>query len=217
MAREVRGMTWAAVTVYGYAVTVLNGALLPDASVLAETADALRTAEKFGDDVTLAWARMGHGIMLLRMNGDDPHGMELLVQGRQQAFRHGDLLTMTMADIQIAESKAVAADVDAAIEIARATVDRLFDCGAAIFRGPATVVLVHSLLRRGTAQALDEAQAVIDRLAACNTDPGFLLYELALLRSRALVARALGDEQAYAGFMLRHRETAISAGFDGQR
>ena len=124
---------------------------------------------------------------------------------------------MTMADIQIAESKAVAADVDAAIEIARATVDRLFDCGAAIFRGPATVVLVHSLLRRGTAQALDEAQAVIDRLAACNTDPGFLLYELALLRSRALVARALGDEQAYAGFMLRHRETAISAGFDGQR
>jgi len=217
MARVVRGMTWAAVTVYGYAVTVLNGALMPDASVLADTADALRAAEKFGDDVTLAWARMGHGIMLLRMNGDDPHGMELLVQGRQQAFRHGDLLTMTMADIQIAESKAVAADVDAAIEIARATVDRLFDCGAAIFRGPATAALVESLLRRGTAQALDEAQAVIDRLAACNTDPGFLLYELALLRSRALVARAHGDEQAYAEFMLRHRETATSAGFDGQR
>jgi adenylate cyclase len=187
LAREVQGMTQAAVTTYGYGVTVLNGALSPDAVVLRDTADALHTAERSGDDVALAWTRIIHGIMLLRQRDGDPAGMDLLVKGRRQAAGHGDLLTVTMADVQIAECKARAGDVDAAIVIARANVAHLFGCGEAILRGPATAVLVESLLLRGTAGDLQEAQAAVDRLAACTAEPGFTLYELALTRCRALL------------------------------
>jgi adenylate cyclase len=216
MAREAQGITQAAVTTYGYGVTLMNGALVPDATALGHTADALRTAERSGDDVSLAWARVAHGIMLVRLHdGDRAVGLDLLAKGRQQAFRHGDLLEVTMADIQIAECKAHTGDIGAAIEIAAATVAHQFDSGEMIFRGPASTVLAESLLCRGTAQDLQEAQTAIDRLAACPTDPGFVLYELPLLRLRALLARARDDEQAYGEFAKRYRAMATSLGFEG--
>ncbi|MGB9305528.1 MAG: adenylate/guanylate cyclase domain-containing protein [Mycobacterium sp.] len=216
MAREVQGMTQAAATTYGYAVPVMNGALLPDATAMRHTADSLRTAERSGDDVSLAWARVAHGIMLVRVHGGDhASGMDLLAKGRQQASRHGDLLTVTMADTQVAECIARTGDLDAAIEIAGATVRHVFDSGEAFFRGPASTVLVESLLRRGTEQDLREAQTAIDRLATCPSEPGFVLYELALLRLRALLARAHDDEQAYREFVQRYRAMATSLGFDG--
>ena len=216
MAREAQGMTQAAVTTYGYGVAVMNGALVPDSAALGYTADALRTAERSGDDVSLAWTRVAHGIMLVREHGGDPAvGIDLLVKGRQQAFRHTDLLTVAMADIQIAECKAHNGDTGAAIEIAGATVGQLFDSGEMIFRGPASTVLAESLLRRGTAQDLQEAQAAVDRLAAVPTDPGFVLNEIQLLRMRALLARAHGDEAAYRDYRDRYRALATSLGFEG--
>jgi adenylate cyclase len=216
MAREVQGMTQAAVTTYGYAVAVMNGALVPDATTLGHTADALRTAERSGDDVSLAWARVAHGIMLVGLHGGDhTPGMDLLAKGRQQASRHADLLTVTMADIQTAECNAHTGDTGAAIQIAEATVEHLFDSDEVFFRGPATAVLAESLLHRGTEQDLEEVQTVINRLAACPTEPGFVLYELALLRLRALLAQAHGDAAAYAHFRDRYRDMARTLGFEG--
>ena len=84
-----------------------------------------------------------------------------------------------------------------------------------IFRGPASTVLAESLLRRGTAQDLQEAQAAIDRLAAVPTDPGFVLNEIQLLRMRALLARAHGDETAYRDYRDRYHAMATSLGFEG--
>jgi adenylate cyclase len=216
MAGEVQGMTQAAVTTYGYGVAVMNGALVPDVTAVGYTADALRTAERSDDDVSLAWARIAHGIMLVRLHdGDHAAGLDLLAKGRQQAFRHADLLPATMADVQTAECKAHSGDFGAAIEIAVATVEHLFDCGEVIFRGPALTVLAESLLRRGTEQDLQEAQTAIDRLAACPTDMGFVLYELPLLRLRALLARAHDDAAAYADFRDRYRDMAKTLGFEG--
>jgi adenylate cyclase len=216
MAREAQGITQATVTTYGCGMAVMNGALVPDAAALEYTADALRTAERSGDDVSLAWARVAHGIMLVREHGGDPAvGIDLLVKGRQQAFRQADLLTVAMADIQLAECKAHTGDTGAAIEIAGATVAQMFDSGEVIFRGPASTVLVESLLSRGTAQDLHEAQAAIDRLAAVPTDPAFVLNEIQLLRMRALLARAHGDDTAYREYRDRYRALAESLGFEG--
>ncbi len=216
MAREVQGMTQAAVTTYGYGATFMNGALTPDAAALAHTADSLRVAERSGDDVSLAWSRVAHGIMLVRLHGrDHVAGLDLLAKGRQQASGHADLLTVTMADVQTAECKAQTGDFGAAVEIAGATVEHLFDCGEAIFRGPATSVLVESLLGLGTGHDLQQAQTAIDRLAACPTDTGFVLYELPVLRLRALLARAHGDEQGYRDHRDRYRAMATSLGFEG--
>ncbi|MGA9490522.1 MAG: cyclase, partial [Mycobacterium sp.] len=106
-------------------------------------------------------------------------------------------------------------DVDGAIELARAVVDYTFDAGDALSLGEATRVLAEALLHRGTNADLTEAQAAIDRLAAEPTDPGFVLFEVPLLRLRALLARAHGDAATYAQFRDRYRVTAKRLGFEG--
>ena len=79
----------------------------------------------------------------------------------------------------------------------------------------ATTVLVEALLRRGADGDLQDAQAAIDRLAAVPTDPGFVLHEIWLLRLRALLARAHGDEAGYRDYRDRYRTMATSLGFEG--
>ena len=55
-----------------------------------------------------------------------------------------------------------------------------------------------------------EAQAAIDRLAAIPTDPRFIMRDLPLLRLRALLAKAHGDEVAHRDFRDRYRAMATS-------
>jgi hypothetical protein len=81
-----------------------------------------------------------------------------------------------------------------------AVIERLFETGHMIDRGPATAVFVESLLRRGAAADVRDAHAAIDRLAAVPIEPGFVLHELPLLRLRALLARARGDETGYCDY-----------------
>jgi hypothetical protein len=121
---------------------------------------------------------------------------------------------LTIVDIEFALEKARTGDLDGAVEMARAVVDGAYEGGDMIWRGRATNVLVEVLVRRGSAADLHEAQAAIDRLAAVPTDPGFVLHELPLLRSRALLALALGDENSCRNFMKRHRAKAKAAGFE---
>ena len=58
-------------------------------------------------------------------------------------------------------------------------------------------------------------EAAIERLAAVPTDPGFVPHELPLLRLRALVAQARGDDAAYRDFRHRYRQMANDLGFEG--
>jgi adenylate cyclase len=108
-------------------------------------------------------------------------------------------------------------DLDGAIGLARAVVDDLFDSGGSIWSALATTALVDSLVRRGSDADLPDARAAIDRLAAVPTDPGFVLHEISLLRLRALLARARGDEGTYRDFRDRFRLIlmATSLGFEG--
>jgi adenylate cyclase len=88
-------------------------------------------------------------------------------------------------DLQTAAQKARTEDLDGAIALTRNIIAEQFETGATLYLGAATTVLVESLLRRGRGADLDDAQAAIDSLAAVPTDPGFMLYELPLLRMRA--------------------------------
>ena len=81
------------------------------------------------------------------------------------------------------------------------------------FRGAATTTFVETLLRRGLQADVDEAATAIQRLAAVPTEPGFVLFDVALLRLRALLARARGDEESYREFAERYRTMAASFGF----
>jgi adenylate cyclase len=70
-------------------------------------------------------------------------------------------------------------------------------------------------LQRGANGDLDAAQAAIDRLAAAPTDPGFVLSEIWLLRMRALLARAQGDDAMYRSNRDQYRKMANDLGFEG--
>ncbi len=55
----------------------------------------------------------------------------------------------------------------------------------------------------------------VDTLAAVPTDPGFVLNDIWLLRMRALLAQATGDETAYRDYRDRYRKMATELGFEG--
>jgi adenylate cyclase len=74
---------------------------------------------------------------------------------------------------------------------------------------------VEALLCRGSDSDVREARAAVDRLAAVPTDPEFAIHEIWLLRLRALLARARGDEGAYRDYRDRYRAMATELGFEG--
>jgi adenylate cyclase len=106
-------------------------------------------------------------------------------------------------------------DLDGAIEVVRPVLDHLFAAHEALWAPPATAVLVESLLRRGSDGDFREVEAAIDRLAAYPTEPEFVLHDIWLLRLRALMAQARGDDAAYRDLRDRYRKMATDLGFVG--
>ena len=78
-----------------------------------------------------------------------------------------------------------------------------------------TALLVEALLDRGTEGDVAEAQSAIDRAANLPADEGLVLRDIRLLRLRALLARARGDDAAYRDLADRYRAMAESLGFEG--
>ena len=60
-----------------------------------------------------------------------------------------------------------------------------------------------------------EAEAAIIRLADAPADDGLVIREVWLLRLRALLARARGDETGYRDYRDRYRAMATSLGYEG--
>jgi class 3 adenylate cyclase len=204
------------VAAYPYGMMVPNGALLADDKASQITAEALSVAEQSGDDFTLSMARFTHGLTLLHRAGSHhAAGEVLLVLARDATERNGNVFGSIPADIGLAAVKARTGDIDAAIEAARAVVHSRSDGGEMVMGGPATEVLVESLLQRGTAADAREAEAAIDGLAVVPTDKGAVLLELPILRLRALLARALGNQSGYEHMVNRYRARASDLGFEG--
>ena len=199
-----------------YVASIPLGALPPDATAMRETAEALRIAERSSDDFVLGMGRLSRGLALVSRDGPERHaGLDLFAQVRDAAATdHFSMSVLTIVDPEFAMEKVRSGDLDGAIEMVRAVVDGAYEGGDMIWRGRATEVLVDLLIRRGSAGDLREAHAAIDRLAAVPTDPGFVLHELPVLRSRAVLARAQGDEKSFWNFMECHRAKAAAAGFE---
>ena len=90
----------------------------------------------------------------------------------------------------------------------RQAVDELHQEGRLGYGVWGTGVLVETLLERGAEGDLAEAQEAIDRLANLPADDGSAMREITLLRLRALLARARGDDVAYRDLVSRYRAMA---------
>jgi adenylate cyclase len=214
---DAHGMSVPLLNSIAYAFGILTGALLGDDDAVQETADAVRIAEERGNDFALDFAHIAQGLVLSRRAtaAERDVALELLRRARDDQLRRRNPVTATIVDIRIAQLTAEGGEVQAAIESARCIVNQLFDNGEMFLRGVATAALVESLLRRGSDNDVQEAAAAIERLAAVPTDAGFVMNEVPLLRMRALLARAEGDDTAYRDYRDRYRAMATSLEFEG--
>jgi hypothetical protein len=97
----------------------------------------------------------------------------------------------------------------------RKTADDLHREGGVGYGVWATGVLVETLLERGAEGDLAEAEEAIDRLANLRADDGSAMRDITLLRLRALLARARGDDVVYRDLVGRYRAMARTLGFEG--
>jgi class 3 adenylate cyclase len=209
-------LNYASSLFWKYSLPLLNGAVLPDQTAVQETAEVLERAKRSGDEYAADRARIIRGLILVRQPGQRAAGLKLLNSFRGDSSRH-DLSTwwLRFVDTNVAKEKARVGDFDVAIALARDAVDFRFTSGDMTSRGPAVTVLVESLIGRGADSDIAEAAAAIERLAVVPVDPGFVLHELPLLRLRALLARARGDDAGYRSFANRYRAMANGLGFEG--
>jgi hypothetical protein len=219
MAHSTDPMTYATVVAYVYYAGIPTGVLRPDNSAMREIEDALRIAQRSGDDVALAIARMTLGIALVhrRTNTERDRGQQVLAEVGEVFLRRGFFLAdLPMVEVYLAREKAQCGDRDGAIPLMRVAVDHQFREAHLLGWGvPATGVLVETLLERGSDGDVAEAEAAIERLAAAATDDGLAGRDIWLLRLRALLARAHGDIAVYTDLRDRYRDMAKTLGFEG--
>ncbi len=60
-----------------------------------------------------------------------------------------------------------------------------------------------------------EAEAAIERLATAPVDEGLVMRDIWLLRLRALLAQAHGDDAGYRDYRDRYRTMANDLGYEG--
>ncbi len=202
---------------YKYAAAIENGAALPTADDLTQTAESLEIAQRSGDNTALAYSLVNRATALIHYSSDSrAEGLEILTRARAMLVDEKLIVALRrMSDIEFARERARSGDLDGAIELATRILDAQFGAGTMIFRGPATTVLVEALLSRGSAADIEDAEHAVQRLASVATEPGFVLHELPVLRLRALLARAQGDEPGYQQFLQRFRAQAQEANFEG--
>jgi adenylate cyclase len=218
LARSAGGKTTRSfVQLFRYAAATQNRAVLPDAQDVAQAAETLEIAHRSANNTAVAYALLNRATTLIHNDSEDTAaGLEFLAQAREMIVNEQLIVTLRrMSDIEVARERARCGDLDGAIDLATTVLVEQFDTGEMIFRGPATTVLVEALLSRGSAADIKDAELAIDRLAAVPTEPGFVLHELPLLRLRALLALARGDEPGYQQFLERFRTKASEADFEG--
>jgi hypothetical protein len=72
-----------------------------------------------------------------------------------------------------------------------------------------------TLLDRSADGDVAESEAAIERLATAPADENLVMRDVWMLRLRALLARAHGDDTAYRDYRDRYRDMARTLGFEG--
>jgi hypothetical protein len=219
MARSADPISYAMVVTFVYFSGIPLGVLAADDQAVGESQDALRIADRSGDDFAVAIAQMTLGLARVHGPADAEHdrGQKLLAEASEVFLREGyGLGELPLVNVYLAREMARSGDRDEAIPLMRAAVDDLLHAGQLLQWGiPATGVLVETLLDRGSDGDIAEAEGAIERLAVASADRSLAICGIWLMRSRALLAQARGDAVAYAKLKDRYRAMAKSLDFQG--
>jgi class 3 adenylate cyclase len=214
MSRETDPTTHAMVIAFTYGLGITIKVLLADDAALELIEEALQIAERSADDFALGHARYALGLALMHRDSpaDRERGLTALTQLRDMCLHeHWTLSEVPEIEAFIAWEQARRGDLDGAIAALRAAVDDLFEAGQFAWSIPPTGMFVETLLSRGGEADLQEAHTAIERLAAApNHD--MVDREIYLLRLRALLAGARGDDAAHRDLLQQYRAMATKFG-----
>jgi hypothetical protein len=216
MARNSDPATLALVLTWTYGLAITYGVLRADDSALRTIEEAMQTAQRASSDIALIFTEYALGVALLYRDAaaDRRRALEPLVRAREwQRERMPSLVPVT--ELAVARERARRGDRDADIPVMRKAVDELHQAGRLGYGVWGTGILVETLLDRDAEGDLAEGQAAIDRLANLLPDDGSAMGEITLLRLRALLSLARGDDVAHRDLVERYRAMAESLGFEG--
>jgi hypothetical protein len=216
MARRSDPATLAVLLRWTYGVEIAYGVLRADDSALRASEEAVQTAQRASNDHGLSLAKYSLGwVLLYRDAAADRHrGLEMMVRARELVRERNPSL-VSVTELLAAPERARRGDRDGAIAVMRQAVDELHQAGRLGWGVWGTGVLVEALLEHGAEGDLAEAQESIDWLANLSAHDGSAMRDIWLLRLRALLARARGDDTAYRDYRDRYRAMATSLGFEG--
>ena len=218
MARNSDPTTVAFVVSWTYGVAITYGVLCADDSAVRASEEAVQTARTASNDHAVGLSEFALGVALLYRDAapDRDRGLEIMVQVREFMREHGPFL-VPVTELLAAREGARRGDRDAAIPVMRQAVDELHQAGR-LGSGVGLAcagLLVETLLERGAERDLAEAQEQIEWLANLPATEGWVVRDIMLLRLRALLARAHGDDTAYRNYRDRYRNMARTLGFEG--
>ena len=141
-------MAYTTVVGYVYNTGISLGVLTADDRAMREIEDALRIAERSGDDLALAFARLALGVALVHRQAaeDRDRGQKQLADVSEVLLRRRYFLfDRPIVDVYLARERARRGDRDNALALIRAAVDHLLGQGQLLGWGiPATGVLVET-------------------------------------------------------------------------
>ena len=190
---------------------------MADDAALRDIAEALEIAERSSEDFALGWTRWALGMALVHRDSraERERGLAVLEQVRDMCLQgRFHQYSLAVVDVYTARERARRGDRYGAIPQLRAVMDDPFRAEYR-FGIVATGFLVETLLERGAGGDVQEADAAIERLAAIQRDEDLVIRDIWLLRLRALLARAHGDETGHRDYRDRYRAMATSLGFEG--
>ncbi len=216
MARQSNPETLAAVLTWTYGHAIHYGVLRADDSAVRAIEEAVQTAEG-ASNAAITRVKYTLGVALLNRDAaaDRHRGLELMTQARDLLLCERALFLVPVAEVWAARERARRGDRDAAIPVIRKAVDELHQAGRIGYGVFGTGVLVETLLERGAEGDVAEALEALDWLAKLPAEDGSAILEITLLRLRALLAHARGDDAAYGDLANHYRAMAASLGFEG--
>ena len=205
-------------TVIGYKYSALSrGTFLIDDTSLTEIDEAVQLAERSSDDVALVLVRIALGVALIERRGEQrERGLRVLRELIDLCTREGfGLNAVPGLELNVAWQKVGEGDVGGAIGLIRRLADEIFDTGNLVNCDAATYCLVGALLVRGAEPDIADAEAAIERLSGALPGLRWVSRDIFVLRLRAMVAHARGDEMFYREFRDLYRAMAAELGLEG--
>lgn len=198
-------------------LSLMYGVLRLNDSLLRIVEESTAIAEACSNDFAVMGAKFTLGTTLLFSDDvtDRRRGEDLMVLARDEFLPARAPSLVPLARMMVARECARRGDHDGAIPVMSDAVDQLLGAGRTGWSVCSIAILVETLLDRGAEDDLTFAGESVERLAGVAAAQSAAICDITLLRLRALLARAHGDDAGYGELADQYRATAEAHGYEG--